>query len=81
MPERFSTTELFTCSEVVEKVTLPLKFPLAGGAKVTVAEVESPDCKVSGKARLLNVKAAPLSVAWLTVTALAPMFERVTELA
>ena len=62
-------------------MTLPLKLPLAGGANVTFAEVESPGCKVSGKVRLLITKPVPLSVAWLTLRSLAPLFERVTVLA
>lgn len=59
-------------------MTFPIKLPLPGGAKVTVAEVESPECKVRGRARLPRVKPAPLSVAWLRVRSLPPVLERVT---
>ena len=67
-----------TCSEVVAKVILPLKLPLPVGAKVTVAEVESPECKVSGRARLPREKPAPLRVAWVMLRSLPPVLERVT---
>lgn len=80
MPERLSSTVAVTWSEVVAKATLPVKLPLAGGANAMVAEVESPGCKVSGRARLLMAKPAPLSVAWLMLRSLPPLFERVTVL-
>jgi hypothetical protein len=68
-------------SEVVSNVTLPLKSPLPVGANVMVAEVESPECRVSGRDRLLKENPAPLSVAWVTLRSLPPLFESVTELA
>ena len=80
VPERLSTVVEFTCSEVVVKVMLPVKVPLDGGAKVTVASVESPVCKVSGRVRLLRVKPAPLRVARLMVRSLPPEFDKVTVL-
>ena len=78
VPERFSTTLALTWFEVVAKVTLPVKLALAGGANVTVTCAESPGCRVRGRARLLMAKPAPLKVVWLTVRALAPLFDMVT---
>ena len=77
-PERSSTTVPFTWLEVVAKVTLPVKLPFDGGANLTVAEVESPACNVSGRDRSLNAKPAPLNVAWVMLRSLAPLLESVT---
>ncbi len=62
-PEKLSTTLLFTESEVVANVTLPLKFPIPVGANVIVVEVDVPAVNVSGRSRLLIENPAPLNVA------------------
>src|ERR1700690_1006167 len=80
VPERSSIAVPFAPWEVVVKVTLPLKAPVPVGAKVSVAEIVSPGCKVRGTLRLLMAKLAPLSVAWLTVRSLPPLFERIAVL-
>lgn len=62
-PASLNTTLLTTPSAVVAKVILPVKFPVLGGAKVMVAEVDPPGWRVMGTARLLMVNPAPLNVA------------------
>ena len=65
---------------LVENETLPLKLPAAVGANVTLKAAVPPGCKVSGKARLLVVKLAPLNAACVMLTSVAPLLERVTLL-
>ena len=62
-PARLNMTLLLKPAVVVAKVMLPLKFPVLGGAKVMVVEVDPPGCSVMGTDRLLMVKPAPLMVA------------------
>ena len=78
VPLRGSVTS--PCAPVVANVTLPLKLPLLVGAKVTVAEVLFPACRVKGSVMLLMVNPAPLKVAWLMVRSAVPVFEIVTVL-
>lgn len=73
-------TLLFCWSDVVAKVTLPLKAPVPVGANVIVTEAVPPECKVSGKERLLIENPAPLKVACVTLRSLPPLFDRVTLL-
>lgn len=80
VPERSSTVVPFAPPDVVVKVTLALNAPVPVGAKVSVAEVVSPECRVIGRARLFMAKLAPLSVAWLMLRSLPPLFERITVL-
>ena len=74
VPERLSTTVLFVWFEVVANVTLPLKFPVAVGANVMVAEVDVPGFSVSGRARALIENPAPLKVADVMARLVPPLF-------
>ena len=70
--------ERTTLPALVEKVTLPVKFPAPVGANVTLSEAVPLAWRVSGRARLPIVNPAPLKVAWLTVISVPPLLERVT---
>jgi hypothetical protein len=63
---------------VTAKVTLPVKLPFPVGANVTVAVLADPEGMVSGSARLLSEKPAPLSVACVMVKSIPPLFDSVT---
>jgi hypothetical protein len=65
---------------VVPKATLPLKEPVAGGAKVTAIDVEVPAANKSGNGLLLIANPAPLRVALFIVTSDPPEFVRTTVL-
>jgi hypothetical protein len=65
---------------VVPKATLPLKEPVAGGAKVTAIDVEEPAANTSGKEILPIANPAPLIVALFIVTSDPPEFVRTTVL-
>lgn len=77
-PARLNTRLLLTPSAMVAKVMLPVKLPVLGGAKVMVAEVAPPGCRVMGTARLLMVKPAPLKVADVMLRVVPPLLERAT---
>ena len=73
VPEMLSTILLLTWSSAtVENETLPLKFPLPGGANVIVTGVERPACNMSGRARVLIENPAPLIVADVMVRLVPP---------
>jgi hypothetical protein len=65
---------------VVPKATLPLKEPVAGGAKVTAIDVEVPAANTSGNGLLLIANPAPLRVALFIVTSDPPEFVTTTVL-
>jgi hypothetical protein len=65
---------------VVPKATLPLKEPVAGGAKVTAIDVEVPAANTSGNGLFLIANPAPLRVALFIVTSDPPEFVRTTVL-
>jgi hypothetical protein len=65
---------------VVPKATLPLKEPVAGGAKVTAIDVEEPAANTSGNEMLPIANPAPLIVALFIVTSDPPEFVRTTVL-
>ena len=65
---------------VVPKTTLPLKEPVAGGAKVTAIDVEVPAANTSGNGLFLIANPAPLRVALYIVTSDPPEFVRTTVL-
>ena len=65
---------------VVPKATLPLKEPVAGGAKVTAIDVEEPAANTSGNEMLPIANPAPLRVALFIVTSDPPEFVRTTVL-
>ena len=77
-PVKLNTTVLFFPKVVVANETLPLKLPAPVGANVIVTEAELPAFRVKGMARLLIANPAPLSVAWLTVRSVPPLFASVT---
>jgi hypothetical protein len=64
----------------VPKATLPLKEPVAGGAKVTAIDVEEPAANTSGNEMLPIANPAPLRVALFIVTSDPPEFVRTTVL-
>jgi hypothetical protein len=80
VPVKESTTWVFDWFEATANVTLPLKLPVAVGAKVMVAEADDPAWMVSGRARLLMENPAPLNGAWVMMRSDPPLFERVTGL-
>jgi hypothetical protein len=65
---------------VVPKATLPLKEPVAGGAKVTAIDVEEPAANTSGNEMLPIANPAPLRVALFILTSDPPEFVRTTVL-
>jgi len=65
---------------VVPKATLPLKEPVAGGAKVTDIDVDEPAGNTSGNEMLPIANPAPLIVALFIVRSDPPEFVRTTVL-
>jgi hypothetical protein len=81
VPDRFNNTIFpFPWFSVVSKATLPLKEPVAGGAKVTAIDVDEAGANTSGNEMLLIANPAPLIVALFIVRSVPPEFMRTTVL-
>ena len=81
LPDKLTDTVFpFPWFDPVPKATLPLKEPVAGGAKVTAIDVEEPAANTSGNEMLLIANPAPLIVALFTVTSDPPEFVSTTVL-